>query len=268
MPESGDIYYQQREADIYDLEYRWKTDDVDYWARLAQEYAGNGGTALELACGTGRILVPVAESGVNIVGLDHSPFMLARARDKYDRLSGDVQARIGLVEGDMRTFRSEQKFNFIYLPFNSVLILRTIPDQLALFDTVRALLAPGGVFALDLFVPDVKRLANTDRPPRWGLEVDQTIGDKGIRLLRDTVTRYDTVNQLIDVTYRVQEYRDNVLEREWLSDLQLTYLFPRELQHLIARAGFEFVHFWGDYDRQDFGKMHGPAKMLPVLKLK
>lgn len=56
--------------------------------------------------------------------------------------------------------------------------------------------------------------------------------------------------------------------REWLSDLEMTYIFPRELEHLVARAGFEFVHFWGDYERTDFWKMEQPTKQLPVLRLK
>ncbi len=260
------IYYQDREAQVYDLEYRWKTDDVDYWVQLAKEFAGSGGTALELGCGTGRVLVPVAESGVNVVGIDESPFMLARAKDRYERLSGDVQARIGLLEADMRTFKLEQKFKLIYVPFNAFLVLRTIEDQLATLNAVRQALAPGGVFAMDIFVPDVNRLVGSGRPPKWGLEVDETIPDLGIRLQRDTLTRYDTYNQQIMATFRMREYRDNILEREWLSDLNMCYLFPRELEHLLTRAGFEMVHFWGDYSRQEFWKMQQPRIMLPVAR--
>ncbi len=266
MDQRNDIYYQGRQAEIYDLEYRWKNEDVDYWVKLAGEYAGNEGTALELGCGTGRVLIPVAESGVKVIGIDESPYMLAQAKDKYERLSGAVQERIGLLDGDMRTFQSEQKFNFVYVAFNSFLILRTVEDQLAVFDMARRVLAPGGVFAFDIFVPDIKRLANQERPARFGLEVDQTLGEIGVRLQRESMPRYDLYNQQIHVTFRHSEYRDNVLQRQWVSDLQLCYIFPRELEHLVARAGFEMVHFWGDYERQDFWKMQVPTKMLPVMR--
>ena len=263
---TSEIYYKEREAAVYDLEYAWKTDDVDYWTRLAQECTGGDGTVLELGCGTGRVLIPVAESGVQIVGVDESPWMIAKAKEKYDRLSETVQARIGLLEGDMRTLRLEQKFKLIYIPFNTFLICKTAEDQLAVFDTMRRHLAPGGVFALDLFVPDVKRIAGEPQPPQWSLEVDQSLGDLGIRLQRDLARRVDPLRQQIFATWRMKEYRDNVLEREWVSDLVLTYIFPREFEHLVARAGFEFVHYWGSYHRIDFWRIPQPTIQLPVLR--
>lgn len=262
------IHYQEREAEIYDLEYAWKTDDVDYWVALAKEYAGNDGIALELACGTGRVLLPVAQSGVRVVGIDHSPWMLAKAKEKYERLPPDVQERLGLLEGDMRTLRLEQKFNLIYLPFNTFLILKTVEDQLAVFEVVRGHLAPGGVFAFDMFVPLLNRLVTPLGPPQWGLEVDQTLGALGIRFQRDNAREVDPVRQLIINTFRMREYRDNSLIREWVSDLEITYVFPRELEHLVARAGFEFVHYWGDYNRTDFGHLSQPSSQLPVLRPK
>ncbi len=268
MAQPNEIYYQEREAEIYDLEYGWKADDVEYWVKLAKEFAGSEGSALELACGTGRVLVPVAESGVHVVGIDQSPWMLAKAKKKYERLPGEVQERIGLLEADMRTLILEQRFNFIYLPFNAFLILRTVQDQLSVFDVVRRHLSPGGVFAFDIFVPDVNRLAQPTEPLQWRLEVDETLGELGIRFQRDAVRDVDPVRQLIINTWRMREYRDNVLTREWVSDLHMSYIFPRELEHLVARAGFEFVHYWGDYERTDFWKTHEPQKQLPVLRIK
>jgi SAM-dependent methyltransferase len=266
--QSTEIYYEEREAEIYDLEYAWKTDDVEYWVALAKQYAGRAGSALELACGTGRVLVPVAQSGVRVVGIDRSPWMLAKAKEKYELLPGDVQERIGLLEGDMRTLRLEQSFNFIYLPFNTFLMLKTVEDQLVVFEIVRRHLAPGGVFAFDIFMPYVNRLVQPIGPAQWELEVDQTLGDLGVRFQRDNARAVDPIRQLIINTFRMREYRDNVLTREWVSDLQITYVFPRELEHLVARAGFEFVNYWGEYDHTDFWKMHDPQKQLPVLRPK
>lgn len=264
----NEIYYQQREAEIYDLEYAWKTDDVAYWQALAREYAGQDGTALELACGTLRVALPVAQSGARVVGVDQSPWMLAVAKRKWDLAAPEVQERLGLLKGDMRTLNLEQKFNLIYCPFNSLLILRTIEDQLAVFDAVRRHLAPGGVFAFEIFVPDLNRLVAPVGPPLWAREVDETLGAEGLRLQRDITRRVDPIQQRLFVTWRMKEYKGNTLEREWLSDLEMSYIFPRELEHLVARGGFEFVHFWGDYDRSDFHKMQGPVKQLPVLRAK
>ncbi len=263
-----DIYYQEREAQIYDLEYAWKTDDVEYWKGLAQEYCGRDGQALELGCGTLRVTLPMARAGIRVVGVDQSPYMLEIARKKMDAEEEAVQERVGLLEADMRNLHLEQKFNLIYVPFNTFYILRTIEDQLAVFETARRFLAPGGVLALDIFVPNVNYLVRPVGAPQWGLEVDQTLGDLGIRLQRDMVREVDPIGQRLSVTYRIKEYRDNLLDREWLSDLELTYVFPRELQHLVARAGFEFVHLWGDYDRTDFYKLQNPRVQLPVMRVK
>jgi len=262
----NDVYYQEREAEIYDLEYQWKTDDVDFWQTLTQEYVGTDDAALELACGTGRVLFPVAGGGVRVVGVDHSPWMLAIAKRKWERLMPDAQERVGLLEADMRTLQLEQKFKLIYLPFNTLLILRTVPDQLAVFECVRQHLAPGGVFAFDIFVPDMTRLVAPAGPPMWRREVDQTLGAKGIRLERDIVSKIDPLQQRNFITWRTKEYQDNLLVREWLSDLEMTYIFPRELEHLVARAGFELVHYWGDYDRRDFWSMKEPWKQIAVVR--
>lgn len=263
MPDT--IYYQEREAEIYDLEYAWKTDDVEFWKALAHEYAGTDGQVLELACGTGRLLFPVAESGVHITGLDQSPWMLDRARKRFESAPADVKARLALHQGDMRSFDLGRKFNLIYVPFNSFLILTEVADQLAVLSAARRHLAPGGVFALDIFVPDINRLVTPVGPPTWGHELEQ-VGADGLRLQRDIVREVDPRKQVLKVTWRMKEYRDSILTREWLSDLVMTYIFPRELEHLVARAGLEFVNYWGDYDRRDFWTMKDPGKQLAVLK--
>ncbi|MBI5303592.1 MAG: class I SAM-dependent methyltransferase [Chloroflexi bacterium] len=259
-----DIYYREKESAIYDLEYAWKTDDVEFWQTMAREYATDG-RALELACGTLRIALPLAESGMRVTGVDISPFMLEHARKKLGRFAPDIQTRITLHEGDMRAVRLGERFNFVYLPFNTFLVLLTTQDQLALFETVRAHLAPGGVFVFDIFMPDINRL-KVEHNPAWSLEVDQTIKDIGFRFQRDHARELDPLRQTMVIHFRMREFKDNVLLREWLSDLHIAYIFPRELEHLIARAGFEIVHFWGDYARHDFYSLTDPQKQIVVAR--
>lgn len=264
-PARGKMFYGEIEAAFYDVENAWKTDDIEFWKNLAHDFAGPAGPALELACGTLRVLLPVAESGIAVTGVDLSPHMLAIARKKLARASAETQARVTLIESDMRTLRLDQKFKLIYLPFNTFLVLLTAADQLALFDTVRAHLAPGGVFAFDIFFPDINRL-KVESVPSWALEIDLAHPDLGFRFQRDMARELDPMHQKLSVHYRMREYKDDVLQREWASDLDLTYIFPRELEHLIARAGFEIVHFWGEYDRRDFYTMSNPQKQLLVVQ--
>ncbi|MBI4670695.1 MAG: class I SAM-dependent methyltransferase [Chloroflexi bacterium] len=263
-----DIYYKEREATRYDLEYRWKTDDIPFWQGLTQEYAGREGVALELACGTLRVTYPVAESGVRVHGLDHSPWMLTEAQKRLAKAPASIRERVTLHQGDMRAFDLVQQFDIVYLPFNTLLIMRTTEDQLALFDSVRRHLKPGGVFAFDLFVPDLTRIANQARPAVWANEQDEALSEGGVRVQRDSLTRYDTLRQRILVKFRHREYVNGVFQHEFISDLQLTYIFPRELEHLIARAGFEIVDYWGDYNRTDFWSMQEPWKQILVVRPK
>jgi len=76
----------------------------------------------------------------------------------------------------------------------------------------------------------------------------------------------DTRRQTLTVTWRNKEYQDKVLVREWITDLELSYFFPRELENLLARAGYEIVHYWGDVHRNDFWKMNEPWKQLVVAR--
>lgn len=261
---TGDIYYREREAEIYDLEYAWVKSDIPFWVDLAREYAGANGRALELACGTGRVLLPVAAGGTTATGIDQSPWMLDVARRKLRLAPDPVQARVQLEQGDMRTFDLSQQYEFIYLPFNTFLILVTAQDQLAMLERVRAHLKPEGVFAFSMFVPDVNRLIPASEGI-WKLELDQK-GEGGRRFQRDNSREVDPVRQIMRNTFRMREYQDDALVHEWVSDLTLTYIFPRELEHLVARAGFEFVHYWADYSRTDFWLHPGPTQQLAVIR--
>lgn len=258
------MFYNEKEAELYDIQYVWKMDDAPFWKDLAREHAPDA-RVLELACGTLRLALPLAEAGLHVTGVDLSPHMLAHARKKVANYPAEVQARLTLHEGDMRSVRLGEQFHFVYLPFNTFLVLLTASDQLALFETVRAHLAPGGVFAFDIFMPDINRL-KIEANPTWILEVDQTFADLGFRLQRDCAREIDPLRQTLIVHYRMREYSDQVLMREWLNDLHITYMFPREVEHLVARAGFELIHFWGDYARSDFYTLPNPQKQIVVMR--
>ena len=263
-PESPSIkmHYREKESAIYDELYAWKTDDVEFWKEIAREFAD--GNALELACGTLRTALQVAQGGIHVTGIDNSSQMLEIARNKLVQYPDNIQNLITLHEGDMRSTRLNQQFNLIYLPFSTFLFLLTPEDQLALFETVRAHLAPNGVFVFDIFLPNINRF-KIEPSPIWKLEVDTTIKGIDSRIQCDLAHEIDPVRQTILTHTRIREYKDNALVQEWLSELKITYIFPRELAHLIARAGFNIIHYWGDYNRANFYEMSDPKTQLLVV---
>src|SRR5262245_48031980 len=110
--------YEQVQARYYDYTSTGLEGDLQFYVEEAQKA---GSPALELGCGTGRILIPVAEAGVEIVGLDLSDDMLAIARRKVDALPEEVRGRIEIVRGDMRTFSLGRRFRLVIIPYRAFL---------------------------------------------------------------------------------------------------------------------------------------------------
>lgn len=258
------MHYQQLEASIYDKVYAGFKADIPFWQNFAREVCGENGEALELACGTLRVLLPVAQAGTRVTGIDESPHMLELAQKKIDAADENVRARLAIQQGDMRSFELARKFQLIYIPFNTFGILLTLQDQLAALASIQKHLAPNGLFAFDVFFPDVTRMHGAALS-RWQLEMDESFED-GSRIQRDNVRQVDTRKQILSVQWRNKEYQNQILAREFITDLALTYFFPREIENLLGRAGFEIVHYWGNYERENFWEMAEPWKQLVVAR--
>ena len=143
-------------ADVYDSVYSYLSADIPFYVNAACEA---GSTVLELGCGTGRITIPIAESGINIIGLDSSNPMLEIARRKSQSLNstcGDIK----FVHADMRDFTlsTREKYNLVIIPFRGFLCLLTVEDQIKTLSNIKRHLAPNGKLIFDIFVPDLNML--------------------------------------------------------------------------------------------------------------
>jgi SAM-dependent methyltransferase len=166
--------------------------DVDFYRGLAREA---GGPVLELGCGTGRVLLPIARDGIACTGLDSSEAMLEELRRK------NPPENLRLVAGGMESFDlAPDRFALIFSAFRAFQHLLTIEDQLACLDAVRRHLAPGGLFAFDVFAPKLERIAIFDEPEaeeaRW--KEDET------EIIRFTAVRRDPATQVMEVTFRYE----------------------------------------------------------------
>src|SRR3954451_17741152 len=148
-----------------------------------------GGRALELAIGTGRVAVPLAERGVPVTGIELSVPMVDRLRTKVDA------AKIPVVLGDMATARAPGEYTLVYLVFNTISNLLTQPEQVACFRNAARHLAPGGRFVVELWVPELRRLPPGQPAVVW----ESTAGYIGLdtyNVLRQQVVshhvRFDT----------------------------------------------------------------------------
>ncbi len=223
--------YGDRIAAIYDQLYTasLQPDMIDRLERLS-----DGGPALELGIGTGRVALPLPERGIAVTGIDASEGMLAELRAKPG--GADIPVHVG----DFASFEIEQRFRLIYVVFNTFFALLTQEEQLRCFESVVAHLEEGGLFALELFVPDVSRYANGNQ--------DLRVADLGLDTLRIDATSHDPVQQLVHSQHLI--VINNKLQ---LYPVQLRYVWPAELDLMARLAGMERRHRWSDWDASPFG---------------
>src|ERR1700746_824555 len=150
MPSAIDSYHVA--AKYYDGAYGAMRDLVDapFYLGLAKEI---GGPVLEIGCGTGRVLLPLARGEIEIHGADNSAPMLGVLRDSLAREDAEVRRRVTLHAGDMREFRLNRTFPLVTIPFRPMQHMHTVADQVRALTTAAAHLADGGILAFDVFYP-------------------------------------------------------------------------------------------------------------------
>jgi SAM-dependent methyltransferase len=247
---ASENYYTDEIAATYDVTSPGVPGDVDFYLGLARQAHAAGQPVLELACGTGRIAIPIAQEGVSIVGLDASSAMLALAREK-----GAGIESVRWVEGDMRSFELPERFGFAFIAYRSFQHLQTVDDQLACLRCIHDHLAPGGRFALNIFNPNIimmGRSLSTTRGVLQRLEdYEHTVSKR--RTLRWEERGYRQATQQFRGARLHEELDDAgaVVSRSYRF-LKLRYLFRYEAEHLLARAGFEIEVLNGDFFGAEF----------------
>ena len=223
-------------------------EDIASYLRLAKE---TGGTVLELGCGTGRTLLPIAMAGIPIAGLDSSPAMLEICSRRL--IEAACSEKTDLVLSDMRDFDLGRKFNLITVPFRAFQHLETAEDQLACLSSVRRHLAGGGLFVLDLFNPDMQRIMDISNRKEYGNEEPFLIPDGSTVTRRFRTVDVDLPNQIMDceIIYHI-ERPDGSTDRK-VHSFRMRWLFRWEAEHLLERAGFSVVEVAGDHRGSPFG---------------
>jgi SAM-dependent methyltransferase len=219
--------------------------DVAFYLALARE---TGGPVLEIGCGTGRVLLPIARTGISCVGLDSSPAMLDVLRAKMP------PPNLCLVVARMQDFDvGPERFRLIFSAFRPLQHLCTVEEQLSCLASVRRALAPDGLFAFDVFVPNLARIARVEEP-----EYEEGgFRDGDDELACFTSVRRDVTTQVQDVTMRWERRRDGAVVGEEIERFRMRWYHRFELEHLLARAGFEIVALYGGFDRRPYDHVSG-----------
>ena len=213
---------------------------VPYYVELARRASRD---VLELGCGTGQLAVPIAGARLPMVGLDLSEPMLNTARKRAAAASVSVE----YLRGDMRKFDLGRQFALIFIARNSLLHLHSTEDILATFAMVRRHLAPGGLFAFDVFNPNIQILA---RPTAQRFPVMQVETELFGTLSVEGTNDYDSATQVNRGCLYVSTPGK---PDAWVLPLVLRSISPQELPLLLGAGGFHLKCRVGDLSEDPFG---------------
>jgi SAM-dependent methyltransferase len=246
MKEPVQLYNDEWSAEIYyGYQVTGPSDDFPFWQSLAE---ATGGPVLELACGTGRLLLPLARAGIEMVGLDLSPFMLAVTRRKLEQEPPEVQARCRLAKSTMADFSLGRQFGLIYIPAHGFQLLLTRGEQRSCLTSCARHLRPDGLLVMNVFNPRLDLLANPagheDGPSDFQ-------GPGGVTIMCHGHSQYDLANQMVSGSwsYKYDSDQGHVV-REY--SLTLRYSFRFEMEWMLEACGFEVEALYGNFDRGEF----------------
>ena len=234
-------------ADYYDESpvVKGRLQDVAFYRDAVREF---GDPVLELGCGTGRITMALAQAGKRVTGLDLSERMLERAVKKRAALFTEERERIHLVQGDMAKFDLGEKFALIIIPFRPLQHLLEVKQQMDCLECAHQHLAPSGRLVLDVFQTDAERMHDPVHM-REMLVTEYNTSDGRRVKITERVARFHRAEQINDVEMIFSVVHPGGRQERMVFAWPLRYFFRYEVEHLLARCGFQVAAEYGNFDR-------------------
>ncbi len=249
----------QRLAYWYDLDQGHFADDIPFYLGLAQRTAG---PILELGCGTGRLVLALAQAGHRVTGIEQVPAMLARAADKLRAAGRRAAGRATLRQGDIRQLDLAERFGLAILAVNTFMDLEGPAEQAQVLERVRLHLLPGGMLVLDLFHPDPQALASADGT----LQMEKVLHDPqtGRHALKFVARQIDAARQELTATFIYDEHDDAGQVTRTAAVFHLRYLHRQELERMLGTAGYAVEAVYGGYGLEPYEE--GAERLLALAR--
>jgi len=245
-------------ARLYDLDLAQDPGDLDLYLALAGR---TGGPVLELATGTGRLAVPLAEHGYLVTGVDLDPAMLARAQARVTATQGGAVSSLRFVIGDARSVRLPDagRYQLAFLALNSLFIMGSRADQQSVVGTLAAHLAPGGLAVIDVWLPDADDLARYDG--RIMLEYPRRDPATGQHVVKVGSAVHDAATATVRLTTIYEEGDPGQPVVRWVRSDDMRLVGVDELRAFAENAGLVVESIAGGYDLEP----HGPGAERAIL---
>jgi ubiquinone/menaquinone biosynthesis C-methylase UbiE len=245
-------------AEYYDFDHPF-TDDIPFYLKYAKE---TGGPILELACGTGRIILPLAKENYIIYGIDLSENMLAVARKKLKEQ--ELEHNVTLIDTSMIDFDLDEKaFALAFIAARSFMHLYSQEDQISCLESIFRHLRPGGLLIIDIYSPNLELLTqpiNSDFKERknYVLPNAHRVSSK-YRFIGN-----DILNQINKAELLFEEYdiQGNLVQAKTVP-MHTRYTFRFEMQMLLERVGFKVLNIFKDYEKRNYD---GTGEIITISK--
>jgi len=231
----GDLIY---DANIYDG-MNTNLDDLEFYKRWMPK--NKEAHILELCCGTGRLTLPIAKDGYTICGVDYTSSMLEQAKAKASKEGLQIE----FIEADIRTLDLPEKYDLIFIPFNSIHHLYKNEDLFKTLHVVKNHLKEGGLFMLDCFNPNIQFIVEGEKEQK---KVTEYTTKDGRDVLIKEIMRYENKTQInrIEWHYYINGKFDSI------QNLDMRQFFPQELDSYLEWNGFNIIHKFGGFDEEAF----------------
>jgi SAM-dependent methyltransferase len=226
------------DAFLYDQEFRDRKHEIPFYRRHAEVSAG---PVLEIACGTGRLTLPIAAAGIRIAGVDASAPMIAQARRK----ALDAKLTVDWYVQDARSMELNRRFALAFIATNALQHLHDLASLHAFFSRARSHLRPDGLLIIDVFNPMIAKLARGFGVPYSHKEFSLLDG-RHVEVEADSEYLSDAQVLHFILTYRHER------QIIYTKDVRMRCFFPEELLALCHLSGFEVVGRFGNYDETPF----------------
>lgn len=231
----GDLIY---DANIYDGLNAFLSDLPFYKRWLSKD---KNARILELCCGSGRFTIPIAKDGYNICGVDNSSSMLEQAKAK----ASEAGLEIDFIKADIRTLNLHEKYDLIFIPFNSIHHLYTNQDLFDTLNVVKKHLKEEGLFLLDCYNPNIHYIIEGEKEQK---EIAEYATSDGREVLIKQTMRYENTTQInrIEWHYFINSKFHST------QNLDMRMYFPQELDAYLKCNGFNIIHKYGGFEEESF----------------
>ena len=236
--------YDGMNTDLTDLKFykKWLPKDKD--ARI-----------LELCCGTGRLTIPIAKEGYNITGVDITSSMLERAYVKAKEAGLEIE----FIQADIRSLDLAEKYDLIFIPFNSIHHLYQNTDLFQALNVVKNHVKKGGFFIMDCYNPNIKYIVEGEKEQKV---ISQFTTEDGREILIKQSMVYESKTQINRIEWHY--YIDG--EFNSIQNLDMRLYFPQELDSYLESNGFEIIQKYGGFNEESF--TDSSEKQIFVCQLK